>query len=121
MDFSLLRRVAVLTGALVGCTSWQAADVAPVQLAESHDGERIRVTRHDGSQIVVENARLTPAGVFGQWERTPVAIPLSEIQQLAVRREASARTIALIGGLVRVVGTAGGLAIGAGQGTSNLL
>ena len=69
---------------------------------------------------MVENARLTPAGVFGQWERTPVAIPLSEIHQLAVRREAPGLTIALIGGLVGVVGTAGGLAIGAGSGASNL-
>jgi hypothetical protein len=94
-------------------------NVAPDQLAKSYDGQRIRVTRNDGSQVVLADARVTPTGVFGQWERASVAIPTVEIQQLAVRREDSGRTIALIGSLVGMAGTAGALVIGGGDQVSN--
>jgi hypothetical protein len=120
MNCYLLARLALFGALLLGCTSWQVQDVAPAQLAASYDAQRVRVTRRDGSQVVIDHARLTRAGVFGEWERTPVAVPMTEIQQLAVRREDPARTIALIGGLVVVAGTAGALAIGGGEAASSL-
>lgn len=109
-----------LGGSLFGCTSWQVAEVAPRELVSHETGQRVRVTRTDGTLLVLEHARLTASGVSGRWERTPVVIPAAEIRELAVRREAPARTIGLIAGLVGVVGAAGAVAVGGGEPFSDL-
>jgi hypothetical protein len=61
----------------------------------------MRVTRTDGSQVVLEDAE---DGVHGRWERTQAFIATGEIRELEVRREDQAGTIGLIAGLVVVAG-----------------
>jgi hypothetical protein len=109
-----------LGASLYGCTSWQVSEVPPEQLALDGAGQRVRVTRTDGRQVVLDQARVTSAGVSGKWGRMPVVVPVTAIRVLAVRREDPSRTIALIGGLVGVVGAAGAVAINAGEAPSNL-
>ncbi len=109
-----------LAGLLLGCTSWQVPGALPVQLASGEAGQRVRVTRTDGTQLVIENALVTPAGVSGQWERTSVAVPAAQIRELAVRREDPSGTIALIAGLVGVAGAAGSLTFGGGNPSGEL-
>ena len=109
-----------LGGSLFGCTSWQVAEVAPAEIVSPEAGQRVRVTRTDGTQVVLEHARLTASGVSGRWERTPVVIPAAEIRKLALRRDSPSRTVALIAGLVGAVGAAGAVAVGGGEPVSNL-
>jgi len=119
MTYQLLARMAL--GALLsGCTGWQARDVAPASDTPSPKPQRVRVTRTDGSQVVLEHAHITPTGVYGQWERTSAAIPATEIREVAVRGEDPSGTVALIAGIVGAVGMAGALALGAGEPTSDL-
>jgi hypothetical protein len=94
----------VLCAALWACTSWQAEPVAPTQLGAGSEPRRIRVTRTDGSQVVLEDARVLADGVHGRWERLQAFIPVGDIGELEVRRQDDAGTIGLIAGLVGVAG-----------------
>jgi hypothetical protein len=109
-----------LGSSLYGCTSWQVPEVPPELLMVDGAGHRVRVTRNDGSHVVLAQARVTPAGVSGKGERMPIVVPAREIRELAVRREDPSRTVALIGGLVGVIGVAGAVAINAGEAPSNV-
>jgi hypothetical protein len=96
--------ISILCAALWACTSWQSEPVAPAQLVASDDAQRVRVTRTDGSQVVLEDARVAADGVHGQWERTQAFIPTTEVRQLQVRREDQAGTVGLIVGVLGVAG-----------------
>jgi hypothetical protein len=112
--------VLVLCAALWACTSWQAEPVAPAELGASGDPHRMRVTRTDGSQVVLEDARVAEDGVHGRWERTQAFIPTVEIRGLELRQEDQAGTIGLIAGLVGVAGLTATLVTEAGEPATEL-
>ena len=94
----------VLCAALCACTSWQAEPIAPARDGAGGEPRRMRVTRTDGSQVVLEDARVGADGVHGRWERTQAFIPTGEIRELETRGQDDAGTIGLI---VVLVGAAG--------------
>jgi hypothetical protein len=112
--------VFVLCAALWACTSWQADPVAPAELGARGDPQRMRVTRTNGSQVVLEDARVAEDGVHGRWERTQAFIATGEIRELEVRREDQAGTIGLIAGLVGVAGLTATLITEAGEPATEL-
>ena len=97
----------MLTSVLAGCSSWQVTDVAPAQLLQREAPERLRVTRADGSWVTLDHPRLTGDSIAGETAGASAAIPLSDVQALAVRKSHTAKTLGLIAGL-----TAAGLIVG---------
>jgi len=85
---------------LPACTSWHVGSPTPAQFVERERPERARVTRTDGSQIVLEHIVLradTLAGtVHGQDQQQDVRIPLTDVRQVATRRFSAGRTVGLV-------------------------
>lgn len=68
-------------------------------------GDRIRVTKNDGSTVSLKTNALTPMTIEGtsaHGER--VTIGVAEIDELAVRRRATGKTAALVASLLFGVG-----------------
>jgi len=98
----------VLSLALAGCSSWQVQDVAPAQLFENGPPERLRITRGDSTQVVMDQPRLGTDSLVGVSAGAPVAIPLTDVRALAVRKGDTGKTLGLIAGV-----TAAGLIVSA--------
>jgi hypothetical protein len=88
---------------LGGCTSWTIRSPGRRQLT----GTRVRVTRTDASRILLTSPSVAHDTLHGFAEgepNLPMAIPLSAIQEIAVREPAILKTLGLIAGLVFLVG-----------------
>lgn len=106
----------VLLGSqLLGCQSWYLVEVPPRQFIEQRAPAVVRVTRNDGSTVVLRQPAVvgdTLYGVRGNPTATrnqadSVTVPLDAVQEIAFRRTDPGKTI---GGIVVgaiVVATAG--------------
>lgn len=88
-------RIAHCCGVLVGlaqagCVTplhhWQDQGLSPDQVVERERPDVVRVTRMDGSRLVVREPWASADTLFGAAADSAVALPLSEIARLAVRR-----------------------------------
>ena len=87
----------VLTAA--GCSSWQVTEVAPAELLQDEHPERLRITRGDSSRVILDHPRLAGDSLAGDTAGTSVAIPLGDVQALAIRKGDAAKTVGLVAGL----------------------
>ena len=72
---------------LGSCTSWQPAAVSPARVIT----EDVRVTKTDGSVVVLRNPEVrTDSIVSDVWR-----FPMADIQRIEVKRTSAGRTIAL--------------------------
>jgi hypothetical protein len=94
---------------LAGCSTWRVQEVTPT--FQGKEPERVRVTRTDGSELVVDRPRLTADSLVGESRQTPITIPLSDVQTLAVRRGDTGKTLVLIGGLTGALFVIGSVAM----------
>ena len=110
---------------LSACTTWRLSEMAPQTLVATERPGRIRVTRSDGSELVLRSPSIRADSLYGlqrgvvggvRGDRS-VGIPLTDIRQLAVGRDDLAKSVGLTvlilavvagGILVLVVGSAGG-------------
>ncbi len=108
------RDVALLALALSlgGCVTWRPATVAPRELIEAEQPERIRVTRPDNSTLIVSDPTVVNDSVATVLEdcETSVAggrfdcrvvdvipiIALEDVRSLEVQRVAAGRTLGLV-------------------------
>jgi hypothetical protein len=83
-----------------GCTSWRAQTVAPERvLQDSHLVRKgVRVTTLDGQRFKVEHPALRADSLTGTRDAAAIAIPLSQVRALDVRRLSAGRTTALVAG-----------------------
>jgi hypothetical protein len=84
---------------LPGCTSWENLPLLP-SLGIGHIADnRVRVTRSDSTHLVLVSPRVTgdtlQGMVEGHRERLE-AIPLSGVQEIAVRKPDVLKTLALV-------------------------
>ena len=104
---------------LAGCSSWYVQEVTPQQLVTEGQPKKIRVTLTDGSQVVLEQPRVSGDTLMGKFAPKGVApsaqvfvrgeqvsIPLSDVTDVAIQRTDAAKTTKLIVWTVLVVGAA---------------
>lgn len=107
-----LMLVLLLPGA-TACTSWRAQQLVPSPDAGQLPDRAYLVTRRDGSQLLVRDARLhadtlharlagAPRGMQGE----SIAVPMSEVANVETRRFSTTRTAGLVGGALVLI-TAG--------------
>ena len=97
------RRLAatLLITALCGsaCQAWRTERVAPQSLLATRHPTKLRVTRTDGTQIVLDHPVLrgdTLVGTRPRWTgQAEVRIPLTDVQLAATRGFSAGRTIGL--------------------------
>ena len=88
---------------LTGCTSWESLPLLP-SLGIGHIAEkRVRVTRSDSSHLILNSPRVTGDTLLGMADGARErleAIPLSGVQEIAVRKPDLLKTLALVASLV---------------------
>jgi hypothetical protein len=102
MRLSVLARnvgVIVLGTSLVGCTSWRVQDVPPGELFQHKAPSRLQVSRGDSSKVVIDHPQLVGDSLIGESHKKPVAVPLAEVQSVAVRKGDTGNTVGLIVGV----------------------
>ncbi len=93
---------------LAGCSSWHVQEVSPQQLITEEQPGKIRVTLTDGSQVVLEQPRVsgdtlmgrvagkgvTPSGEMFVSEQ--MSIPLSNVTDVAIQKTDPGKTFSAV-------------------------
>ena len=86
--------LALLSAPLAGCMTWQPAEAGPESLLQQPTPpDRVRVTRTDGVQLVLEAPRLRAGAVVAT--ASPGAVLVENIRLLEVERLDVMRTVLL--------------------------
>lgn len=96
MPFLSRSQLAAALLALAGCSTWRVVDVSPKAVNGSPE---VRVTRPDGSRVVVTSPRMTRDSLLGTRGGEPagaLALPLSEVSRIAIRQPDGERNSALL-------------------------
>ena len=92
----------ILTGS--GCQAWRVEPVRPESLLATRNLSFVRVTRSDGSKVVLEDPALRPDTLSGiassQGADVEMSIPLADVRQVETRHFSAGRTVGLGVGLV---------------------
>jgi len=110
-----MRKFAPLIVAFAGltaCASWKVVGPSPAEFLRTQAPARVRVTRTDSSKVVVQAPTLrgdtlvgtAAAGLAQRDTARQVAVPLSSIQSLAVRRSSPELTLGLLAAIVLITG-----------------
>ena len=93
-----------LTVGLTGCHSWRTQTVSPREVVETQHPPRIRVSLTSKSELTLEAPEIQGDTLFGHVgedpkTRKPIGLPLSVVEQVAVRQSDAGKTaVALVGG-----------------------
>ena len=108
LGFHHLSIALALVLSLSGCSSWHSANVTPAQLLDDDPPDRVRVTKPDGTTLVLEHPQLLGDTLYGAAARNAgsrgdtVAVPLADLRKVEVRQPNGLKTIGLVLGLVTV-------------------
>ena len=104
-ESTMLRRpvaCALLLWYLPACTSWHVEKgVNPLQLISTAHPKKVRLTRADGSQVVLHQPQIgvgdSVSGVRnGVFSGATVSVRVSDVTQVAIRKVSAGQTIALV-------------------------
>ena len=110
-----MRRSCALTLLVVSlangaCYAWHAEPLAPDSLVRALQPMELRVTHANGSETILEQPTVradTLVGVVqGGNNAQEVAIPISDVSQLATRKFSAGRTLGLVVGAAAITGVA---------------
>ena len=94
---------------LAGCHSWRSEALAPAQLVPAEHPKVVRVTRSDGSILILRHPTVRDDSMVGIGpDSAEVRLPLQDVRGVEVRRFSAAKTTGL------VLGVAGGAALAVG-------
>jgi hypothetical protein len=97
----------MLAGTLQGCTAWRSGPVEPAMFAAGKPPSEVRVTLVGGRRITLRSPALAGDSLVGIEYTAPqpnhpparVALPLAEVNEVAVKHTAAGRTTFLILGV----------------------
>ena len=87
-----------------GCHVWRAVPGVSASITEGRRTSPLRITRKDGSQVIVQQPAIRDDTLFGRTRRNQssadeMRIPLSDIREVATRRSSVWRTVVLTAGV----------------------
>jgi hypothetical protein len=88
--------------------------VRPEELLATQHPKTVRILRADSTRIVLNSPRLSGDSLIGKSDGGPAGVLVSDISQIAVRRESPSKTVGLIVGIYGGAGLIYGLACAAG-------
>jgi hypothetical protein len=97
---------------LAACAHWQVQSGSPQQVIETRQPKKIRVTRTDRTEVVVDQPRIVSDTLYGSRAGSPRAadpatdegIALADVSRVAIRRTDVAATTLLVLGSTVVIG-----------------
>ena len=103
----LRRRIActLLLYYLAASMSWHVEEeVSPLQVISAQHPRTVRLTRTDGSRVVLDEPRIAAGdSLVGVHYGVPSSVAVSDVTQVATRRVSPGKTIGLFLGLSTVV------------------
>lgn len=94
---------------MASCHSWRSEALAPAQLVPAEHPEVVRVTRSDGSILILRHPTVRNDSMFGIGPDSAEArLALQDVREVEVRRFSAGKTAGL------VLGVAGGAALAVG-------
>src|SRR5437899_10921054 len=88
---------------LAGCTSWRVQDLTPQQVIDQRHPASVRVTRRDGSQLVLDHPRIAKgASLVGLVQGATYGVAVLVADHLAIRRFIVGNTFGLDVGIASV-------------------
>jgi len=89
---------------LAACTSWHVEkEVNPLQLISTKHPRVVRLTRADGSRVVLDEPRIAAGdSLLGVHYGVQSSVAVSDVTQVATRRVSAGKTIGLFLGLSTV-------------------
>ncbi len=89
---------------LAACTSWHVErEVSPLRLISSKHPRAVRLTRADGSRIVLEQPRIAAGdSLTGTHNRVLKSVAVSDVTQVATQNVSAVKTIGVFLGLAAV-------------------
>ncbi|HJR16014.1 MAG TPA: hypothetical protein VJ808_04105 [Gemmatimonadales bacterium] len=105
--FTSVRVAAMITLAQVAgaCMSWQTQEASPEQLLAENPPDQVRVTRADGSTVLIVKPLISGDSLTGTLPGSapdsgrPLSLPLADVRSVEVRRVNAGRTALLVAGL----------------------
>lgn len=93
---------------LTACTSWHVGTPTPAQFIEREHPAQVRVTRADGSTVLLDSPVVRGDSLVGQLAGTPTVadsargagLPLGDVASVAIREPSAGKTILLTAGIV---------------------
>ena len=87
-----------------GCHVWRTVPGVPAPITEGRRASPLRITRKDGSQVIVNQPAMRGDTLFGRTRRNQssadeMRIPLSDIREVSTRRNSVWRTVVLATGV----------------------
>lgn len=87
-----------------GCYVWRTQPVAPAQIMADRQTSKLRITRNDGSQVILEQPTMRGDTLLGivrgnRSTADEVRIPLSDVREVAKEHLSARRTAALVAGV----------------------
>jgi len=86
----------VILSYLPACTGWHVGGPTPTEFVERERPGQVRVTRIDGSTIVLANPTIRGDSLLGTRNGEDIRLPLSDVSSVAVSRVSIGRTLLLI-------------------------
>jgi len=81
---------------LAACHAWRTQPVSPAELLAASPPPEVRLRLHDGRRIVVRAPALHADTVVSQAADHPFALPLGEVDSVAVRKGDTAKALGLV-------------------------
>jgi hypothetical protein len=93
---------------LPACASWHLGTPNPAQFVETERPEQVRVTRTDGSSFTLASPSIRGDSLIGRGggglsredSARTVAVPLSDVSKVEVRKTSVGKTLAMVGGVL---------------------
>jgi hypothetical protein len=98
----------LLAAQIAGCSSWRMEQAAPEQVLHQRTPTEVRVTRADGSQLVLAHPSVSGDSLTGFSSGAPRGVPMADIGAIATRHGNAGKSVLLGVGIL-----GGAIAIGA--------
>lgn len=89
-----ITRMLCLLAMLGGCMAWETPAVAPATLISRDQPGAVRVTRQDGSRVIVYQPVVDADSLRGRQRRGTITLSLSDMSRLEVQKTQAAATVA---------------------------
>ena len=99
--------VRVCLGAVLACsacTSWQQVSLSPAAVQAGPPS--VRVTRSDGTRLIVDDPRIADDSLYGRRDGRDTVLALAEISRIAVQKPSNAKNAAALTFVAATLGTA---------------
>ena len=87
---------------LQACGSWQPTTLSPPQLIEEEEPSRVRITRTDGEQVIIQSPEVRADSIVGHYNlrsefgSEDMSVAVSDVRQIETLRFSPGRTVGVL-------------------------